>query len=309
MTNLAKSQMQTKKALQNQHSQTGTWLALIRRMNHTQHYKFTSIFTILACLNLSGCGGTPSYTIGDSSSDDTTFGSQSSSESFSGYYQYSVNGCNTGKKDYNSRDELCQLLLNHEANSYCAEDMRKTRFEKNCAGQSWVASTPKVPAPAPTQPSQPVHEQEYKITSVNDLNPFSNFIGRYTVISSNGDLSIKTVSIEKDATLKHRVGFYYETGGSYTVPLDHENDTVRDGTTVWAETKHYFYGAPNQSARWRKTLWAKRDLSNSIDRENTSYQIRQLNSTDFEFIQENEQTGSHVGRIHSKVRMTLRKIP
>lgn len=61
-------------------------------------------------------------------------GCEAKSESLS--YQYSVNGCDTGKHDFSSNDEYCAGLKDYKGNNYgCAYSLRKDAYERaSCAG-------------------------------------------------------------------------------------------------------------------------------------------------------------------------------
>lgn len=47
-------------------------------------------------------------------------------------YEYTENGCNTGKRSFNSKDSYCKGLMDDSANNYCARSMREETYNKNC---------------------------------------------------------------------------------------------------------------------------------------------------------------------------------
>ena len=49
-------------------------------------------------------------------------------------YQYSVNGCDTGEHEAESKEEFCALIKNDAANNYCAYSVRKENFQSNSCG-------------------------------------------------------------------------------------------------------------------------------------------------------------------------------
>ncbi len=52
-------------------------------------------------------------------------------------YEFSYNGCNTGKHEFDSKDAFCVGLKDYRANNNgCAYDLRKQAYEeKGCAGE------------------------------------------------------------------------------------------------------------------------------------------------------------------------------
>ncbi len=59
-------------------------------------------------------------------------------------YDFTENGCATGKREFtsNTKQELddlyCEGLQNNELNNYCASFLRKMQFENVCDGRTWT---------------------------------------------------------------------------------------------------------------------------------------------------------------------------
>ncbi|OGQ33550.1 MAG: hypothetical protein A3F16_04875 [Deltaproteobacteria bacterium RIFCSPHIGHO2_12_FULL_43_9] len=88
----------------------------------------TPLFLLLLPMFLtSGCG------------DNKAPGKLSDSGEFSYDYSITVNGvtCSTGKRTFNTRQEMCEGLKNDALNNNCAEELRKGYFEKHCSDFSW----------------------------------------------------------------------------------------------------------------------------------------------------------------------------
>lgn len=49
-------------------------------------------------------------------------------------YQYNVNGCDTGKQTFDSKEALCEGLRSSSRNKTCALEERIDRFNKECGG-------------------------------------------------------------------------------------------------------------------------------------------------------------------------------
>ena len=85
---------------------------------------------IVAILSLASAqafaGGKIVYTWGES---------EYSTHSQTYTYQYSVNGCDTGKHTFHSTKEYCEGLANDRLNNGCAVEFRCQAFNKNCADQ------------------------------------------------------------------------------------------------------------------------------------------------------------------------------
>ena len=62
---------------------------------------------------------------------------ESKSEKFE--YDFTYNGCPTGKKSFGSRDEMCSALQNNSLNNHCAQDMRRQHFSRECPGKTFTA--------------------------------------------------------------------------------------------------------------------------------------------------------------------------
>jgi hypothetical protein len=52
-------------------------------------------------------------------------------------YDYTENGCPTGKKDFSSMDALCEGLRDEAKNNNCARNLRYERFKQDCPGKTW----------------------------------------------------------------------------------------------------------------------------------------------------------------------------
>lgn len=52
-------------------------------------------------------------------------------------YEYSYNGCNTGKHEFSSQDDYCNGLKNDSLNNYCAINLRYNDFKAKCGDKSW----------------------------------------------------------------------------------------------------------------------------------------------------------------------------
>jgi hypothetical protein len=104
---------------------------------------FISTPALILALALVGCGS-------DQESSDS-----SKTESFS--YELTLNGCETGRQTFTSRDAMCSALRDDARNRNCARSLREDFFKRNCPGQTW--ETPPAPrpnpAPAPTPTPTP----------------------------------------------------------------------------------------------------------------------------------------------------------
>lgn len=61
------------------------------------------------------------------------------SETVDKSYQFNVNGCDTGKVNYTSNDDLCAKLQDESLNKFCAQDKRKEMFDQSCGGKAWAS--------------------------------------------------------------------------------------------------------------------------------------------------------------------------
>ena len=52
-------------------------------------------------------------------------------------YDFTVNGCPTGKREFSSRAEMCQALQNNTLNGGCALVSREEFFKEQCPGQTF----------------------------------------------------------------------------------------------------------------------------------------------------------------------------
>ncbi|KYG63222.1 hypothetical protein AZI86_16095 [Bdellovibrio bacteriovorus] len=92
--------------------------------------------------------------------------SENKNESLS--YEFSYNGCNTGKHQFNSKAEMCQALQDNELNNGCAIGMRASHFDLHCPGQTFTAFNKKPQSQTQNQfapqhndePSEPATESK-----------------------------------------------------------------------------------------------------------------------------------------------------
>jgi hypothetical protein len=80
--------------------------------------------------------------VSDWSAADTPGGGTTKSSSITKSYEYTENGCPTGKHVFTGSDssavqqQYCDALENDKLNGGCAEDLRQIAFNANCPG-SW----------------------------------------------------------------------------------------------------------------------------------------------------------------------------
>ncbi len=60
---------------------------------------------------------------------------ESKSESLG--YEFELNGCPTGKREFSSKADMCQGLQNNNLNNGCALGMREEYFKAQCPGQDF----------------------------------------------------------------------------------------------------------------------------------------------------------------------------
>ncbi|MCB0421887.1 MAG: hypothetical protein KDD61_12885 [Bdellovibrionales bacterium] len=77
-------------------------------------------------------------------------GCESKSDDQSYAYDYTYNGCATGRHEFSSLGGYCAGLKNHSLNNGCAEGLRQKAYEQNC-GTDWSVSN--------------VHDQYYDLAS------------------------------------------------------------------------------------------------------------------------------------------------
>lgn len=73
---------------------------------------------------LTACGGSEIWLLGleRTSKDD--------SEDYQ--YEFSVNGCSTGKHSFSSKDDYCKALQDDGLNHGCAKDIRRQTHDREC---------------------------------------------------------------------------------------------------------------------------------------------------------------------------------
>ena len=49
-------------------------------------------------------------------------------------YEYEVNGCNTGKHSFDSKEAYCKALQEDDRNKGCALSLREDAFKRDCEG-------------------------------------------------------------------------------------------------------------------------------------------------------------------------------
>lgn len=90
-----------------------------------------AMMVLVAAVALSGCGvevaGQKLFG-GDSNKENKT-------EALS--YEYSYNGCNTGRHEFPSQEAYCNGLKDDALNKYCAISIRYDDFKRNCGTMSW----------------------------------------------------------------------------------------------------------------------------------------------------------------------------
>jgi hypothetical protein len=84
-----------------------------------------------------------------------------SSQEFS--YDYTSNGCSTGKQTFTSRDAYCSGLQNETLNQGCALKRRKETFQEQCQGRSWSLQN-LAPIPCGSESCDPL--QQYCLKSM-----------------------------------------------------------------------------------------------------------------------------------------------
>ncbi len=52
-------------------------------------------------------------------------------------YDFNVNGCATGEKNFSSLEAMCDALTNDSLNNNCAENERYTKFLSDCPDRTW----------------------------------------------------------------------------------------------------------------------------------------------------------------------------
>lgn len=72
-----------------------------------------------------------------------SFGCAVEHQSYTDGYHIIVNGCDTGKHEFESDDEgdvqqkICAALQDEDLNNRCAHNERKDTFAKKCPGAQW----------------------------------------------------------------------------------------------------------------------------------------------------------------------------
>lgn len=81
------------------------------------------IFTLLTLL---GCVTTSCNQLMDYAEEDSAYS-----------YNFNVNGCTTGEKNFSTREAMCDALTDDSLNNNCAENERYTKFLSDCPGRTW----------------------------------------------------------------------------------------------------------------------------------------------------------------------------
>ncbi len=72
-------------------------------------------------------------------------------------YEFTENGCATGKQSFSSNGEMCAALQNDALNKGCAPNLRERYFKAQCPGQTFKPENPTPPPPVtPPEPALPV---------------------------------------------------------------------------------------------------------------------------------------------------------
>ncbi|WP_413290938.1 hypothetical protein [Bdellovibrio sp. HCB337] len=141
-------------------------------------------------------------------------------------YQFNENGCDTGKKEFTSKQAYCAALEDNSANNFCAESMRKTTFERECGalptptpqGKS-DSDQPVIPQPevdttvipspeTPTQPVIPSTENsvpERLVITAKSLSPLkmkSDISKEAIILLLSGEASVSDLSVDLKGPLK-----------------------------------------------------------------------------------------------------------
>ncbi len=86
------------------------------------------LMTGLIAMVLPSCGATPA--------DEGSLGRaliETKKESYT--YEFELNGCNTGRHQFLSKNAMCEGLKSQSLNNYCAVSMRERHFERHaCPG-------------------------------------------------------------------------------------------------------------------------------------------------------------------------------
>lgn len=92
--------------------------------------RFCGCMVVLATVLVvvSGCGST----VGDA----VEYNNSTSTYT----YQFRENGCDTGKRTFSNKADLCEGLRSNSLNNGCAQNLRKRHFELNCSGGSFYES-------------------------------------------------------------------------------------------------------------------------------------------------------------------------
>lgn len=237
----------------------------------------------------------------ESSSVISTVDPQVGAENFKGRYLYTdPSGCSTGEKDYSSREQLCTLLVDHNANQNCAADMRQKRFEDDCSGREWIfPNQSSLEEPQPLDPK----ERLFHVSSPRDLSPFKYFVGNYAVVQPKASFAI--LRIEDDG---FRIGFYSKSGDGTSMILDHESFPLNYRTGLWSEAKARFWGTPGTSASWSRVSLLVRVSGESMEQEQHAYRIVKINDTQFEFTSISEQKNARGKKIKYNTVVKLKKL-
>lgn len=52
-------------------------------------------------------------------------------------YNLSENGCSTGEQQFSGREAMCDGLKNEPLNNYCAQNLRRSKFQTDCPERTW----------------------------------------------------------------------------------------------------------------------------------------------------------------------------
>lgn len=130
-------------------------------------------------LIFTGCADNSSSSKGGNPADNNT--TQDNKES----YRFVLNGCDTGKHDFDSnsvddtKKQLCEALQDDKLNGSCAEALRKEFFNKKCSGYTWNPKYETPNNPSPVNPSPIDYATEEKVRKTLNF----SLVDKYEVAS------------------------------------------------------------------------------------------------------------------------------
>ena len=126
-------------------------------------------------------------------------------------YEYSVNGCTTGKVRGEGRESHCQALQNDALNNHCARETRGLMLQKLCAAQGQADSPSAGPTPdEPTPSPQGQLSCGYRFNALEDSSAIRAVLSGTWISRSPGILS----EIGRAETRSWKQGLYFDFTGS-----------------------------------------------------------------------------------------------